>query len=138
MDWDAVGAIGNLVGGVGVVATLATRIARSQPESHRTRHAELLKTLHEGARCPSHSARANRALGAEPRPFVAELMRQTGVTEEEATLAYWEQFAWWQHQVYMVLMLNQLTEGEAKAFAVNTPRAYGGPPWAHCSIGRCN
>jgi hypothetical protein len=57
---------------------------------------------------------------------VVEPVRQTGATGEEAELAYQEQFAWWQHHVHMVLIRNQLTEGEAKAFAVNTPRAYGG------------
>ena len=135
MNWDAIGAIGQMLGSVAVLVTLAylaiqTRHARSESEravsqsryeAFRDVNAQLgderINRLH---------VKADAALGGQPAPFVSALMEKAGFTREEATLMLSIQVQLWNYRVQVIPNLPKLLPSERVQFEIGM-RLYGRP-----------
>ena len=135
MNWEEVGAIGQVLGSVAVFITLVylaiqTRHARSESqravsqgrgEAGRDLYAQLsderINRLH---------VKADAALGGQPAPFVSALMEKAGFTREEATLMLWIQVQSWNYRVQVIPNLPKLLPSERVQFEIGM-RSYGRP-----------
>jgi hypothetical protein len=100
MNWDAVGAVGEVFGAIAVFVTLAylaVQVGQAREESLRltsqSRSDSLrqsMATMATDARLLGATARAEAAMGAFRHPFVTALIEQSGLGEEDArVLLYW-------------------------------------------------
>ena len=139
MNWEALGAIGQLLGSIAVFATLAylaiqvkharqeTRRALSQgrSEAHRDLLAQQLdeKILEAWGKVQS-------ALGAQTSPFLAALLERAGLTPDEATRVNSMCIAWWTYTLQIIPYVDELPAMERIAFE-NRVRGQYGRPGAH-------
>ena len=77
------------------------------------------------ARVLSASTKASAALGGPRNPFVAALMEQAGLSEEEARLVYHEQMALWNAFVQQVRFQTALRPIDRTGLEMNLRRVYG-------------
>jgi hypothetical protein len=104
MNWDEVGAIGQVLGSIAVFITLvylaiqtrhakdATQAAVSQARGEAFRHHLAWATE---PHMIANVVKANTALGAVPNGFVASIMEKYGLTREEGfSLFYFEMAGW--------------------------------------------
>jgi hypothetical protein len=139
MNWDAVGAIGQVLGSVAVFVTLAylalqvrharreTQRALSQgrSEAHRDLLAQqLTESVFDACR------KADVALGASHTPFVAQL-EQRGLTLDEAHRVSSMNIGWWTYFLQMIPYVDELTPIELTAFENRVRAAYGRPGASH-------
>jgi len=136
MNWDAVGAIGEIVGAAVVVVTLAylaIQVRHARDEARRALsqgRGEALRSLIEQQVDPKINAlsvETNRALGAEPYDFAATLSERTGLSPEDAMLLMWNQIAWWNYFVQIFPKVDELSPMERMQFEVPIRAMYGRP-----------
>jgi len=135
MNWEAIGAVGQMVGSIAVFITLGylavqVRHARltgqralSQGRSEALRD---LLTQQTDERMIRLALKTNAGLGGQSTPFVRALMDQTGVTEEEAMLVMWSQITWWNYFLQIIPHVKELPPMERRQFDVPL-RSYGRP-----------
>jgi hypothetical protein len=136
MNWDAIGAIGELVGAMAVVVTLgylAVQIRYARSEARRALsqgRGEALRSLlieQQDERLNRLVLQVNAALGAEPRPFAVALAERTGVSAEDASLLLWNQISWWNYFLQIIPKIDDLTPMERTQFEVPIRAYYGSP-----------
>ena len=133
MNWDAIGAVGQLLGAmVLLLVLLQVRHARdemrrsiSQSRSDGIRDL-FIATRVSNERVNSLHVKVAQALGNAPSPFVTALVERAGTTIDEAHMLQWEQMAWWQNQVQSVRNVSQLTEAERISMEQAIRRTYRG------------
>ena len=137
MNWDEVGAIGQVLGSIAVFITLVylalqVRQARrevqhsiSQSRADAVRHLLLNRANEE--RITRLNSKANAGLGGQPLPFVTTLMDRTDLTEEEAYSIFSEQMAWWNYRSQVIAYVDELPEGERIQFDEAIRRFFGHP-----------
>lgn len=138
MDWNAIGAIGELVGGLAVVVTLvylAVQIRHARADSRKALSQGRVEGIRElfalatDERINRVATKASGALGARQPPFVSALIEQAGLTTEEAFLLFNFHLSWWNTVVQIIPNVDQLPETERRQFdggilgryAQNTP-----------------
>ena len=136
MNWEEVGAIGQMLGSVAVFVTLGylavqvkhsrydARRALSQDRSEANRD---ILTLQCDERINRLSERANAALGRPPYPFVLALMERVGLTSDEATLLYWVEVARWTYRLQIIPNVDELSPMERAQFNEPIRMSYGRP-----------
>ena len=120
MNWDAIAAIGQVLGSVAVFVTLgylAVQLRHARAEMQRsftqTRAAmvrDQAMAVATDERLIPLGAKANVALGGAPGAFVTELVKRTGLTVEEAVRLYYEQVAWSQMRVETIRNIEDLPD----------------------------
>ena len=135
MNWDAIGAIGQVLGSVAVFVTLAylalqvrharreTRRALSQgrSEAHRDLLAQqLAESVFDAC------LKADVALGASHTPFVAQL-EQRGLTLDEAHRVSSMNIGWRTYFLQIIPYVDELSPMERTAFENRVRAAYGRP-----------
>jgi len=131
MNWDEVGAIGQVLGSIAVFVTLgylAVQIQHARKEVQRNlgkvsidSAQEILLAL---ATHPSLSAiyvKANATLGVPPSPLIQTLMDRAGLTEEEAGIFNYLQLAWFQHRVHVIPHIDSMIPEPASISRTSVP-----------------
>jgi hypothetical protein len=124
--WEAIGAIGQSLGSIAVFVTLGylalqvrharDEVRRSISQNRAEAARDLLIARATDARLPRLLASAYAALGREPHPFGQELVKLTGLTDDEAAALYFEQSAWWHFRAQVIPYVDELPAGERVAF----------------------
>jgi hypothetical protein len=141
MNWEAVAAIGQLLGSAAVLITLIylaiqvrharREVRRSVSESRAAAQRELSLNSANNRELCRIRARANEALGFQPSTFSAALMDRTGLTWEEAYALFFEENAWWSFRTQVIPYIDELSTGERREFERVIRTQYG-----HTPIGR--
>ena len=137
MNWDEVGAIGQVFGSVAVFFTLGylavqvryarREVQRSISQSRADNVLDLLLNRADNERLTGLNSRANKRLMGQPIPFVCELVERTGLTEEEAYTLFSEQMAWWNYRSQVIAYIDELPAGEKIQFDAAIRRFFGHP-----------
>jgi hypothetical protein len=136
MNWDAIGAVGQVLGSIAVFITLgylAVQVRHARQEAQRAlsqgraeAHRDLLAQVSD-ARVLRVQLKADTALGAQPNPIATAFIEQAGLTREEASLMAVTQTAWWTYRLQIIPYVNELTPMERTAFDNQIRGAYGRP-----------
>jgi hypothetical protein len=136
MDWEAIGAVGEVLGSLAVFITLgylAVQIRHARSEARRAlsqgrseAHRDLLAQARDEAVLTA-TLKGEVALGAHPAPFQAALMDQAGLTYEEAFRVMNMNIAWWTYFLQIVPYVDELPPIERTAFENRVRGAYGRP-----------
>ena len=126
MNWDAIGAVGQMLGSVAVLFTLgylAVQVNHGRRDTQRSinerrgetlRQLVMLKVTDERAR--SLNLKVRTLLGMPQHAFAQQIKERTGITDEEAELLWWEQFAWWNYRTHTLAYLHELPSGAQQHF----------------------
>jgi hypothetical protein len=125
MNWDEVGAIGQVLGSLAVFVTLgylAIQVKHSRQDARRAlsqgrgeANRDVL-ALQCDERINRIFERANIALGSPPFPFVSALIEQVGLTTEEATLLSWLEVTRWSYRIQIIPNADELSPMERAQF----------------------
>ena len=138
MDWNEVGAIGQMIGSIAVFVTLIylaiqaghtrreLRRAVSQGMNEGWRQIHLARVANE--RVLGLSVKATTALGGRIHPFVAALMERAGLTREEAMALFLDQYASWVQNVRVINYGEELTQSERTTNDQGMRDTYGSRP----------
>ena len=134
MNWEAIAAIGQMLGSVAVFVALGylaiqqryTRreLQRSISQSRSDAARQLMMTQATDGRLVSILQRASTEHGGV-FPRIAT-PTSTITLEEEATWSAWE-FAWWQYRTQTITHIDELPAGECVQFDRGVGAAYGLP-----------
>ncbi len=136
MNWDEVGAIGQVLGSIAVFVTLgylSIQVRHAKQEVQRATAIDRATTGRELslARATSEPLCALRikcrlAFGQEeiPYPFVARAVER-GLTEEEAIALHFEELAWFYPRVPAIQYIDHLPASERETFNLLVRRNYG-------------
>ena len=136
MNWDAIGAVGQVLGSIAVLVTLGYLGAQVR-HARREVQRGFIQARNESARgllmaravdeqLNSILVKADTASGKQPTPFVAALMQHCDLTAEEAHRADLYNWAWWNLRGHTILYLDELPENLRMDFDLRMRRAYGG------------
>ena len=134
MNWDAIGAIGQMLGSLAVFITLgylAVQVTHARREVKRSvsqirgeASRELILNRVNNQWLTSLNAKANNALGPARQPFAVALMERVGLTYEEGITLNWEQTAWWQYRAHAIAYADELTATERASFDFTMRESY--------------
>jgi len=139
MNWDAIGAIGQMLGSVAVLVTLAylavqvrharREVQRSVGQGRSEGVRELALNRANNQWLAINYEKANAGLGGGPlNPFVTTLMERSGLTAEAAWALWWEQLAWWQIRSQTIAYVDETPAAERTRFDGTLRREYGSVP----------
>jgi len=133
MNWDAIGAIGQMLGALALfLVFLQVRHAREETRrSVSQSRSDGLQDLFIATRVSNErmialKGKVDRALGSPSLPFVDALVGRVGITEDEASTLQWDQMAWWMGQAQSIRHASQLSEADRSAMDLAVRRIYGG------------
>ena len=149
MNWDAIAAIGQMLGSVAVLVTLgylAVQVRHSRQEGRRAlsqgRSEGVRETLswQTDERINRLTVKAEAALGAPPGGPVLALMEQAGLTREEAIPLFMVQYAVWTSRAQTIPNVDELSAIERTQFETSIRMSYGRPGiarlfWEHFKQG---
>ena len=137
MNWEVVGALGEVLGSIAVFLTLGylavqvryarREVQRSISQSRADNVLDLLLNRADNERLTGLNSRANKRLMGQPIPFVNELVARTGLSEEEAYRLFSEQMAWWNYRSQVIAYIDELPDGERIQFDAAIRRFFGHP-----------
>ncbi len=136
MNWDAIGAIGDFVGGAAVIVTLgylAVQVRHARSEARRAlsqgrqQSVRDLFLLNVDERINRAATKASVALRFEPSPFTKLMMEQAGLTRDEANLLFWSHLSWWSYRISIIPHVDELPTIDRAEFEAAVKRAYGAP-----------
>ena len=138
MNWDAVGAFGQMLGSIAVFVTLgylAVQVGHARREVRRSvsqgrTEATLQLMLNRVNNERSHGLRvkAETALGGGVSPFRVALVQTAGLSQDEADTLGWEESAWWQLRAQTITYIDELPAGARSEFDTNVYNYYGASP----------
>jgi hypothetical protein len=135
MDWEEVGAIGQLLGSLAVFVTLIylasqVRFARAEYMRSISQHrADAIRDLYSQEReepIRKIYVRLNAALGGTPTPFEQALIER-GATPDEAFAMHTMQLMLWNYRLQMIPYLDELTPMDRVTFVGGVHARYGKP-----------
>lgn len=135
MNWEEVGAIGQLLGSIAVFVTLVylasqVRFARAEYMRSISQHrAEAIRDLYSQEREETIRkiyVRLNGALGGTPTPFESALIEH-GATPDEAYAMQTLQLMLWNYRLQMLPYLDELTPMDRVTFVGGVHSRYGRP-----------
>ena len=134
MNWEEVGAIGQVLGSIAVFVTLgylAIQVKHSRQDARRAlsqgrgeANRDVL-ALQCDERINRLFDKANVVLGAPPSTFASALMEQVGLTSEEATLLYWLELTRWNYRLQIIPNADELSPMERAHFDGSIRTGYG-------------
>ena len=134
MNWDAIGAIGQMLGSVAVFVTLVYVAAQVRQARRETRRGlsqgrgEAFRHLMDVFEPFSDSfLKANAVLGGTPPAGVAALMQQASVTQEVAFRLMLIELLWWNFRIQVIPYIDELPPIERTFFDVGCRFSYGQP-----------
>ena len=137
MNWEEVGAIGQVLGSIAVFITLAyLAIQTNHPRAEARRailqnRADAIRELQlHAAASPdlvAKYAQVHSALGGESHPFVTEVMEKSGVSLEDALRLFFWQMAWLQYRGHLIQHAHEIPPNERAAFEATMRNIYGRP-----------
>ena len=137
MNWEEVGAIGQMLGSLAVFITLgylsvqtrhgqqATERNLAKVDNDSAQEMLLAQVMH-----PSLTAmyvKAYARLGVAPSPVLRMLMERAGLTEEEARTVNVHQMAWWQHRTIVIPNVDSMPTEARISFEKATRSFYSDP-----------
>lgn len=138
MNWDAISAIGSLLGAVAVGATLlylALEVKHARKEVQRSISQARAQTVRDllmfratNDNLANHYVKATLAIAGSPPSFVSAVAEKTGLKIEEASELYWEQLAWWQYRLEVIPYVHELSESAREEFEAGILQNYGRQP----------
>jgi len=138
MNWEEVGAIGQVLGSIAVIITLAylaVQVSHARREMQRSLvegRGEVLRELYltraTDPRLNGLIIKASSALGVTPSPFALELMERAGLTHEEAAAVGFELATWWQYRVPIIPYVSELPAMARREFESSARNTYGKSP----------
>jgi hypothetical protein len=136
MNWEAIAAIGQMLGSIAVFVTLgylAIQVKHARQESRRAlsqgrseAHRDLLAQQRD-VRVLGATMKADADLGVPPQATAAALMEQGGLTLEEAFCVISMNTAWWTYFLQIIPYVDELPAMERTAFENRVRGAYGHP-----------
>lgn len=135
MNWEAIAAVGQLLGSIAVLATLVylaiqTRHARAETrravnDSHQGNLVRLCLTRATDTRRLGARAKASLALtdGQAMPEFVSTLVGR-GLAPDEAWALFWEETAWFNHRTQMIESIDDLATAARSQFDSAIRRDY--------------
>ena len=137
MNWEEVGAIGQVLGSIAVFITLgylATQVRHARQELRRSLSQgrseairNLLMARATDERLMRLITKADTAFGGEPVPFVAEVAKRAQLTLDDAATVLAEQGALWNYRLQVIPYVDELPSGDRASFDALTRLAYGRP-----------
>lgn len=136
MNWDAVGAVGQVLGSIAVFVTLgylAVQVKHASSESRRALsqgRGEALRDLWDQSadeRMSRLMVKANGTFNRQIAAWVTELMDQAGLTHEDVFSLMGFQAAWWDYRVQMITHITELPAEERTVFDIGIRGQYGTP-----------
>jgi len=134
MNWEEIGAIGQVLGSIAVFVTLvylSVQVNHARQETRRLINQgrlegvrEMLVTRLSDKTLSDLNSKAHAALGGEPNEFMRELMNRTSLTVEESWRLFIEQMAWWQYRTQVIPYIQELSPSERLDFETTTRRFY--------------
>jgi hypothetical protein len=126
MNWEEIGAIGQVLGSIAVFITLGylavqvrharKEVQRSIAQSRGEIARELILNRVNNPWLNALNVKAHRGLGEERSPFAEALMERAGLTLEEGVALNWEQQAWWLYRAQVIADVDELTPAERASF----------------------
>ena len=126
MNWEAIAAIGQMLGSVAVFVTLgylAVQLRHSRTAllgSITLTRAAMLRDQMMAAATDEGLvhliAKAETAFGGVNHPFVDELVKRAGLNFEEARRVYGYQAAWWQIRSESIRYMKELPDSDQEGF----------------------
>ena len=137
MNWEEIGAIGQVLGSVAVFVTigyLAMQVSHTRQEAQRnlakvssdTAQEILLAQLMHPSLNATYS-KAYARLSVTLSPVLRMLMERAGLTEEEARLVNTHQMAWWQHRAAVIPNVAAMPSEGRISFEKATRNYFGDP-----------
>jgi len=125
MNWDAIGAVGELLGSLAVFVTLgylAVQVRHARAEASRalsqgrmeSNRALLFMDLDE--QNLAARLKAETALEVAPPPIVALLMERASLTQEEAWRVFIAEVARWNYRIHVIAHWDDLPPSEQAIF----------------------
>jgi hypothetical protein len=137
MTWDAIGAIGQMLGSLAVLITLgylAVQVRHARTEMRRSISHNRLDALRghlsnrtNNERLQTIAMKAVTALGIKLDPFQTALMERTGLTREESIALTLDMQTLWLCYAEALPYADQLRDGERTAFEIGLRNAYSTP-----------
>ena len=134
MNWEAIAAIGQMLGSIAVLFTLGylavqvrhakeqVRRSASQGRSAATREITMQSASNE--LLLRGNFKAHLALGGQPHPIYQPLV-DAGLTDGEIVAVIYSQVASWAHWQSTVTQIHELTVGERTEFDIGIRNFYG-------------
>jgi hypothetical protein len=132
MNWDAIGAIGQLLGSVAVFVTLGYLAVQVRHARQETRRAlsqgrgegfRDMMTYEIDPRLSGIAVKAAAALGG--LTFPPAVMERSGLDREEMRLMFWKEYGWWMYRVQLMAHADDLSAMERHMFDSAVRNAYG-------------
>jgi hypothetical protein len=144
MNWDAVAAVGQAVSALALFGVLI-QVSHARTEARRSvldamSHSLIsVLTMSLDERYQRANVKAHAALGGERHPFVATLMDDAALTEEEANLILNREGAMWHSMAQAIRNVDSLKRDDVAALEANLRRLYAKSPvgrlWYHHAKG---
>jgi hypothetical protein len=139
MNWEAIAAIGQLLGAVAVFVTLgylAIQVKHARQETQRAlsqgrseAHRDLLARQQE-EKVLEACRKADSALGGQHSPYLTALLERGGLTLDDALRVNSMCIAWWTYTLQIIPYVHELPPMERVGFE-NRVRGQYGRPGAH-------
>lgn len=137
MNWEAVGAVGEVFGSIAVFVTLgylAVQVRHARGElrrSIRQGRGEAQRQLYlfraSNPRIGELSMQANKAFGVQPSVFVTELVEKAGLAPGDVAQLFSEQVAWWSYRAQVIPYVHELPPEDRIEFDATTRSHYRAP-----------
>jgi hypothetical protein len=137
MNWEEVGAIGQVLGSIAVFVTLGylgIQISHARAEVRRSLSqgrleiiSNLLMTRATDERLTRIVAVADAAFGRQPVVSITEVSNRSGLTRDEASAVLDYQYVFWTYRLQVIPYADELPQGDRVAFDNAVRRAYGQP-----------
>ena len=134
MNWDAIGAVGQVLGSVAVFITLGYLAVQVRHANYELRRSisqdrgeavrELLRARAMDAELAEIVVRTHEALGDQPYPFMATVMQKAGLNLTEAFRLYSDQTAWFNFHTQVFQYMNEMSSTDRALFENGTRRFY--------------
>jgi hypothetical protein len=126
MNWDAISAVGQVLGSIAVFVTLgylAVQVRQARRELRRSiseSRAQMMRDFNvariNNAALAAATRKVSAAFETPPHPFITKMMDQAHLTEAEALLLFEEQWAYWRYRSHVISYVDDLPPGERVEF----------------------
>jgi len=136
MNWEAIAAIGQMLGSVAVFVTLiylAVQLRQGRDDARRALSQSRgeayrdITAMECDERYLAIQAKGGAALAVEPTGFIKVLMEEVGLTDEEGRYMFNVQLAWFNYRLRIIPYVDELPNAERHAFDLAIRATYGQP-----------
>ena len=129
MNWEEVGAVGQVLGSIAVLVTLgylAIQVRYAKREIQRSTSLARAEATRELALSRASNLQLNSTYVKVGliTPFIDTMTRRAEITAEEASQIFWDQWAWWSSRSQTIQYIDHLMPGERQEFHATTRVSY--------------